>query len=63
MSADPIVDELHQQRKERMEQFNYDFNAFCRYLREQEKLSDEPRLLPPTSAPDTAVQRTRFARR
>ncbi len=63
MSADPIVDELHQQRKERMEQFKYDINAFCRYLREQEKLSDEPTLPPPTSAPNTTVQRTRVARR
>ena len=63
MSSDPIVDELHQPREERMKQFKYDFNAFCRYLREQEKLSDEPTLAPPTSPPSTTVQRTRVARR
>ncbi len=63
MSTDPIVDELHRQRAEEMERFNFDFEAFCRDLKEREKLSATPLLLPPDSPPNTAVQRTRFARR
>ena len=41
MNTDPIVAELHQQRRDEMERFNFDFEAFCRYLKEQEKLSTE----------------------
>ena len=63
MSTDPIIDKLHQQRAEVMERFNYDFEAFCRYLKEQEKLSAKSLLRPPASPPNTAVQRTRVARR
>ncbi len=63
MSTDPIVEELHRQRAEEMKRFHYDFDAFCRYLKEQEKLSTEPLLPPSVSAPNTTVQRTRFARR
>ncbi len=63
MNTDPIVAELHQQRKEEMERFNFDFEAFCRYLKEQEKLSTELLLPPPASAPNNTVQRTRLARR
>ena len=63
MSTDPIIDELHEQRRNEMERFNFDFEAYCRYLKEQEKLSTEPLLPPPASAPNTTVQRTRFARR
>ncbi len=63
MNSDPIVAKLHQQRKEEMERFNFDFEAFCRYLKEQEKLSTELLLPPPTSTPNTTVQRTRLARR
>lgn len=63
MNTDPIVAELHRQRKEEMERFNFDFEAFCRHLKEQEKLSAKPLLHPPTSEPSTVVQRTRFARR
>ena len=63
MITDPIVEELHRQRKEVMEEFNFDFEAFCRYLKEQEKLSAEPLIPPPASAPNKTVQRTRLARR
>ena len=63
MITDPIVDELHKQRAEEMERFHFDFEAFCRHLKEQEKLSSEPLLSPPASAPNTTVQRTRVARR
>lgn len=63
MSIDPIVDELHRQRAEEMKRFNFDFEAYCRHIKEQEKLSSEPLLHPPTSAVNTTVQRTRLARR
>lgn len=60
MSIDPIVDELHRQRAEEMARFNFDFEAFYRSLKEQEKLSTQP--IHPPQAPNTTVQRTRFAR-
>ncbi len=63
MNTDPIVAELHRQRKEEMERFHFDFEAFCRHLKEQEKLSAKPLLRPPASASNTTVQRTRVARR
>ncbi len=50
MSLDPIVDELHQQRAEKMERLGFDFESFFRDLKEQEKLS----LVPPLSPPDLA---------
>jgi len=63
MSIDPIVDELHRQRAEEMERFHFDYEAFCRHLKEQEKLSGKPLVSPPESPPNLAVQRTRIARR
>jgi hypothetical protein len=63
MTSDPIVDELDRLRAEEMARFNFDFDAFYRALKEQEKLAPEPPLAPPTSPPDTTVQRNRFARR
>ena len=63
MSTDPIVDKLHRQRAEEMERFKFDFEAFCRDLKEREKLSAAPLLPPPDSPPNHTVQRTRFARR
>lgn len=63
MSTDPIVDELHRQRAEEMKRFNFDFDAYCRYLKEQEKLSRAPVVPPPETPPNHAVQRTRAARR
>lgn len=63
MSINPIVDELHQQRAEQMERFNFDLEAFCRHLKEEEKLSGKPLVSPPESPPNLAVQRTRAARR
>lgn len=63
MSIDPIVDELHQQRAEQMERFNFDLEAFCRHLKEEEKLSGKPLVSPPETPPNLTVQRTRAARR
>jgi len=42
MSIDPIVEELDQLRAEQMERFHFDFEAFYRDLKEQEKLSPAP---------------------
>jgi hypothetical protein len=63
MIIDPIIDELHQQRAEEMERFNFDSEAFYRHLKEQERLSGKPFVSPPESPPNLAVQRTRAARR
>ncbi len=38
MIPDPIVDEIDRLRAEQMAQFNFDFDAFYRDLKEQEKL-------------------------
>jgi hypothetical protein len=42
MSIDPIVEELDRLRAEQMESYNFDFEAFYRNLKEQEKLSPQP---------------------
>ena len=63
MIIDPIVDRLHHQRAEEMERFNFDFEGFCRHLKEEEKLSGEPLVSPPESPPNFLVQKARAARR
>jgi hypothetical protein len=63
MSNDPIIDELHRQRSEEMERFNFDFTAFYEYLKGQERESGEPLVHPPEPVPNHTVQRTRVARR
>jgi hypothetical protein len=42
MSIDPIVEELDRLRAEQMESYQFDFEAFYRDLKEQEKLSPQP---------------------
>jgi hypothetical protein len=42
MSIDPIVEELDRLRAEQMESYHFDFEAFYRDLKEQEKLSPQP---------------------
>lgn len=42
MSKDPIVEELDRLRAEQMESYNFDFDAFYRDLKEQERLSPQP---------------------
>lgn len=49
MTTDPVVGELHRLRAEQMARFNFDFEAFYRDLKEQEKLSPEPVQSPPGS--------------
>jgi hypothetical protein len=63
MNIDPIVDELHQQRADEMERFNFDFERFFRHLKEEERISGKPLVSRPESPPNLAVQRTRAARR
>lgn len=60
---DPIIDELHRQRAEEMERFDFDPEAFCRHLNEQEKLSGKTLIAPPESPVDQTVHRTRAVRR
>ena len=42
MSKDPIVEELDQLRAEQMERYHFDFEAFYRDLKEQERMSPQP---------------------
>ena len=48
MHADPIVQEVRQWRDQLAERFNYDLDAICRYLNEQqEKSGRKAVVLPP----------------
>jgi hypothetical protein len=58
MINDPIVDELDLLRAEQMAQFNFDFEAFYRNLKEQEKLLPQAVQPPPESRPSPRLQRT-----
>jgi hypothetical protein len=58
MINDPIVDELYRLRAEQMARFNFDFEAFYRDLKEQEKLSPQPLQAPPESQPAPRLHRT-----
>jgi len=61
--SDPIVDELDRLRAEEMARFNFDFEAYFRALKEQERASPRPLQPPPDSSLGTPVQRARFSRR
>ena len=63
MPLDPIIAELHRQRAEEMERFNYDFDAFCDALREKEKLEKEPVIPPPAPGSRPRLPQARPARR
>jgi hypothetical protein len=58
MITDPIVDELDRLRAEQMVQFNFDFEAFYRDLKEQEKLLPQAVQPPPETTPNPRLQRT-----
>jgi hypothetical protein len=47
MTTDPIVDELDRLRAEQMAQFNFDFDAYYRHLKEQQKLLPKAPQAPP----------------
>lgn len=64
MITDPIVEQLHKQREEYMEELRYDFDAIFRDIKAREASYPTPLLEPPASPPSkAAVQRARFARR
>jgi hypothetical protein len=64
MITDPIVEQLHKQREEYMERFQYDFDAIIRDIRTREASSPTPLVDPPTALPPkAAAHRTRFVRR
>jgi hypothetical protein len=63
MSSDPIVDELDRLRAEEMARFNFDFEAFFRALKDQERRSPTPPQAPPDAAAQPRLDRGRFARR
>lgn len=63
MTTDPIIAEIHRQRAEEMERYGFDFEAFCRDLKEQEKLSERLVLAPLTASPRVATQRYRRSQR
>ena len=50
MITDPIVEKLHQQRKEYMERFQYDFDAIVRDIKAREASQPGPLLQPPADA-------------
>jgi hypothetical protein len=56
MITDPIVDELDRLRAEQMARFNFDFEAFYRDLKEQERQLPQA-LQPPPETPDPRLQR------
>jgi hypothetical protein len=58
MITDPIVEELDRLRAEKMAQFNFDFEAFYRDLKEQEKLSPKTLQAPPETPPTPRLHRT-----
>jgi hypothetical protein len=53
MITDPVVDELDRLRAEQMAQLNFDFEAFCRNLKEQEKLLPQAVQAPPEMPPNS----------
>ena len=55
MSKDPIIESLDQLRAEQMERYNFDFEAFYRDLKEQERLSQQPILAPGESTSNERV--------
>ena len=58
MITDPIVDELDRLRAEKMAQYNYDFEAFYRDLKEQEKLLPQAVQSPPEAPANPRLHRT-----
>jgi hypothetical protein len=63
MIIDPIVEQLHKQREEYMERFQYDLDAVIRDIKEHEAASQAPLVEPPPPAPaGTGAQGVRFTR-
>jgi hypothetical protein len=63
MLTDPVVEQLHKQREEYMERFQYDFDAIIRDIRAHEAASTAPLVKPAaTKPPNRVARRTRFGR-
>ena len=63
MLTDPVVEQLHKQREEYMERFQYDFDAIIRDIRAHEAASTAPLVEPAAARPPSSVaRRTRFGR-
>ena len=58
MIPDPIVEELDRLRAEQMARFNFDFEAFYRDLKEQEKLLPQTVQPPPETPPNPRLHPT-----
>jgi hypothetical protein len=54
MSTDPIVEELDRLRAEQMERYHFDFEAFYRDLKEQERIFPRPLQAPDQNAREGA---------
>lgn len=52
MQVDPIVEEIRAGREAYAAQFNYDIEAICRDLREQERLSGREVITLPPKSPE-----------
>jgi hypothetical protein len=63
MSIDPIVDELERHRAEQMESYQFDFEAFFRDLKEQERRSAQPIQAPRESSATGRVNPGRYPAR
>jgi hypothetical protein len=63
MLTDPVVEQLHKQREEYMERFQYDFDAIIRDIRAHEAASTAPLVKPAAAKPPNRVaRRARFGR-
>jgi hypothetical protein len=63
MTNDPVVDELDRLRAEQMAKYNFDFEAFYRDLKEQEKLLPQAVQPAPEPPPRSRLHRAGFASR
>ncbi len=63
MLTDPIVEQLHKQREEYMERFQYDFDAIIRDIKVREAASTAPLVKPAAAkSPNRVARRARFGR-
>jgi hypothetical protein len=62
MLTDRVVEQLHKQREEYMERFQYDFDAIIRDIRAREAASTAPLVKPAAATPNRGTRRTRSGR-
>lgn len=64
MKQDPVVEELDRMRAEQMERYRFDFEAFYRDLKEQEKQLPQQVQAPPDSpAQERVTSSSRYTTR